>query len=40
MEPDKIRILLKDIREARQAKCRELLRNLDATYVPVRIPAF
>ena len=36
MEPDKIRILLKDIREARQAKCRQLLLNLDDAYVPVR----
>jgi hypothetical protein len=36
MEPDKIRILLKDIREARQAKCRQLLLDLDDAYVPVR----
>lgn len=32
MEPDKIRILLKDIREARQAKSRQLLLALDAPY--------
>ncbi|KIM21788.1 hypothetical protein M408DRAFT_80003 [Serendipita vermifera MAFF 305830] len=35
MEPDRIRILLKDIREARQAKCRELLRSLDSAYAPI-----
>ncbi|KAG8829608.1 DNA replication protein psf2 [Serendipita sp. 399] len=34
MEPDKIRILLKDIREARQAKCRNLLLELDGPYLP------
>ncbi|KAG8755006.1 DNA replication protein psf2 [Serendipita sp. 396] len=34
MDPDKIRILLKDIREARQAKCRSLLLGLDGSYLP------
>jgi hypothetical protein len=35
MEPDRVRILLKDIREARQAKCRELLQGLDESHLSV-----
>ena len=37
MEPDKIRILLKDIREARQAKSRQLLLTLDTPHTAVCI---
>ncbi|CAG8708653.1 11821_t:CDS:2, partial [Acaulospora colombiana] len=35
MEPDRVRILLKDLREARQAKCRELLKGLDESHLSV-----
>jgi GINS complex subunit 2 len=34
--PDKLRSLLKDLREARQAKCRDGLKTLDHSELSVR----